>query len=299
MYLFRRLALLLAILLSGIYVVQAEEPSSSSSPATVDPAQAHTPIQPNPPADQQTPPATQQQPATQPTATQPQAPAPANTQSQPAQSQAAAQAQGQISVQARIKARREQRRAQAIHQIYDHLWDGYVGAGYLRFQPGAAIQRVNMYDWNFGFTRYFSERLGAAIDGRGYYGQPFLEPTQNAGTGITKPAISVYSVMGGPTYRFYIQPKYSVSGRVMAGYGGGNFTGDTNGEGSLCTSPGNCALWPDGPTFATSASIFVEFNISPSVGIRIAPEDVLTGFGSKLQNGLGYNCALVYRFGKQ
>jgi hypothetical protein len=301
MYLFRRLALLLAISLSAIYVVQAEEPSSSSSTASFDPAQAHTPIQPNPPADTQTQPATPQQPAAQPQApAQAQTPAPADAQSQQSPSQAA-QAQGQISVQARIKARREQRRAQAIHEIYDHLYDGYVGAGYLRFIPGSKLQRVNMYDWNFGFTRYFSERLGVTVDGRGYYGTPFIEPIQDGGSGITKPAISVYSVMGGPTYRFYIQPKFSVSGRVMAGYAQGNFTGDTNGFGSLCTQGpgGSCALWPDGPTFAANASIFVEFNLAPNLGIRIAPEYMLTGFGSSLQNGLGYTGGLVYRFGKQ
>jgi hypothetical protein len=297
MYLFRRLALLLAIILSATYIVQAEEPSSSSSSASVEPAQAHTPIQPNPPADsQQQPPV--QQPAAQP---QTQAPAPADSQSQPSASEAA-QAQGQISVQARIRARRAQRRAQAIHEIYDHLYETYVGAGYLRFQPGPTsegIERVNMYNWNAGFTRYFSERLGGTIDGRGYYGQPFIEPTQDAGSGINKPAISFYSVMGGPTYRFYIQPKLSVSGRVMAGYAQGNFTGDTNGEGSLCASPGHCALWPDGSTFAANASLFVEFNVSPSLGIRIAPDYMLTGFGSSLQNGLGYTAGLVVRFGKQ
>jgi hypothetical protein len=299
MYLFRRLALLLAIGLSATYVVQAEEPSSSSSSASVDPAQAHTPIQPNPPAD------SQGQPATPQPATQQQAPAPADTQSQPAQGQTAAQnqSQGQLSVQARIRARREQRRVQAIHQIYDHLYDFYVGAGYLRFQPGPTaqgIERVNMYNWNVGFTRYFSERLGVAVDGRGYYGQPFIEPTQDAGSGINKPAISFYSAMGGPSYRFYIQPKYSVSGRVMAGYAHGNFTGDTNGEGSLCDPlTGKCALWPDGSTFAASASLFVEFNLSPGLGIRIAPEYVLTGFGSSLQQGLGYTGGIVYRFGKQ
>ena len=294
MYLFRRLALLLVISLTALYVVQAEEPSSSSSSVSVDPAQAHTPIQPNPPADQGSQPATQpqgpQQPAAQPQA---QTPAPAESSSQPAQNQ------GQLSVQARIRARREQRRAQAIHEIYDHLYEGYVGAGYLRFIPGSTLQRVNMYDWNGGFTRYFSERLGVTVDGRGYYGTPFIRPIQDGGSGITKPAISVYSVMGGPTYRFYIQPKYSISARVMAGYAQGNFTGDTNGFGSLCTPTGSCALWHDGPTFAANASIFVEFNVAPNLGIRIAPDYNLTGFGSSLQNGLGYTGGIVYRFGKQ
>ena len=39
-------------------------------------------------------------------------------------------------VQARIRARREQRRAAAIHDAYSHLYEAYVGMGYLRFSPG-------------------------------------------------------------------------------------------------------------------------------------------------------------------
>ena len=136
---FRRLALLLALVLPALYAVQAESSSSSSNPAT-------------PTASQEL---------------QGQAQQPAATQSQP-----------QVSVQARIKARREQRRVAAIHEIYDHLYEGYVGAGYLRFTPGATLQRVNEYNWNGGFTRYFSERLGVTVDGRGYYGTPFIEPSR-------------------------------------------------------------------------------------------------------------------------
>jgi len=200
-------------------------------------------------------------------------------------------------VQARIRARREQRRAAAIHETYDHLYEGYVGAGYLRFTPGPVLQKVNEYAWNGGFTRYFNERLGATLDGRGYYGTPFIEPQQGnppAGdVGLTKPTISQYAVLLGPTYRFYLQPRYSVSGRVMGGFTHGNFTGDTNGYGTLGV------LYPSTSTFAASASIFVEFNMSPSIGLRVAPEYYLTGFGSSLQNNLGYTIGLVYRVGKQ
>jgi len=209
----------------------------------------------------------------------------------PATGQAQSQSQAQISVQARIKARREQRRAAAIHEAYDHLYEVYVGAGYLRFTPGPSLQRVNEYDWNVGFTRYFNERLGATIDGRGYYGTPFIEPNLS---GITKPAISQYAALGGPTYRFYMQPKYSISGRILAGYARGNFTGDTNGFGSKVLG-----LYPDASTFAASASIFAEYNMTPNIGFRVAPEYYLTGFGSTEQNGLGYNIGIVYRFGKQ
>jgi hypothetical protein len=213
------------------------------------------------------------------------------TPSQDSQNQA--QNQGQLSVQARIKARRAQRRAAAIHDAYDHLYDIYGGAGYLRFTPGASLQRVNMYDWNVGFTRYFSERLGVTLDGRGYYGTPFIPPLQSP-SGQTKPAISQYAALAGPTYRFYLQPKYSISGRVLAGFTYGNFSGDINGF-----NPTSFGLWADGSTFAASASLIAEYNIAPNLGLRVAPEYYATGFGSTIQNNLGFTAGIVYRFGKQ
>jgi hypothetical protein len=254
MYSFRRLALLLALASAAISVIQAQAPSSSSTPA---------------PADQQAPPAPE-----------------AQQQNQP-----------QISVQARIKARRDKRRADAIHEAYDHLYEGYVGAGYLRFTPGPILQRVNEYNRNVGLTRYFNQRLGVTLDGRGYYGTPFIEPQEgNPPAGdvrLDKPAISQYAGLIGPTYRFYLQPKYSVSGRVLAGYTYGNFTGDTNGFGTLGV------LYPDTSTFAATASIFVDYNLAPNLALRIAPEYYLTGFGSTEQNNLGYTIGLVIRVGKQ
>jgi hypothetical protein len=222
---------------------------------------------------------------------------PATPQEQPAPATAQQQSQPQISVQARIRARREQRRAAAIHEVYDHLYEIYAGAGYLRFTPGPSLQRVNEYDWNAGLTRYFNERLGVTIDGRGYYGTPFIEPQQGtppAGSvRLDKPAISQYAALIGPTYRFYLQPKYSISGRILGGYAYGNFTGDTNGFGTLGV------LYPDASTFAASASVFFEYNLAPNVGFRVAPEYYLTGFGSTEQNNLGYNIGIVVRFGKQ
>src|SRR5579863_5715335 len=99
MYSFRRLALVLAFTLPAMHAIAAQSSSPSSNPSSA------TPSEPSPSQDQ---------------AQQPEA-----------------QTAGQISVQARIKARRAQRRAAAIHDVYDHLYEIYVGAGYLRFTPGA------------------------------------------------------------------------------------------------------------------------------------------------------------------
>ena len=74
-----------------------------------------------------------------------------------------------------------------------------------------------------------------------------------------------------------MQPKYSVSGRVLGGITKGNFSGDTNHNESISTALG---LWPDGYVFAAGASIPVEYNLTPNIGLRVAPEYYFTGFGS-------------------
>src|ERR1017187_10272065 len=250
---FRRLALLLALFFPAMHAVLAQ--SSSSNPQT----------QPPPPAPDQSQGQAQQQPQEQ----TPQ----------------------QLSVQARIRARREQRRAAAIHDAYSHRFETFADMGYLRFKPGPSLQRLTFYAWYTGITRYFNERFGATVDGRGYYGTAFvgLNPSN-----ITRPAISEYNALVGPTYRFYLQPKYSVAGRVMAGYAYGNFSGDTNGFGGT-----TLGLYPDGNTFAASTAVIGEINVTPYIGLRLAPEYFATGFGSSMQNSLGFTGGLVYRFGKR
>jgi len=58
--------------------------------------------------------------------------------------------------------------------------------GYLRFEAGPgypastgvahgpALERAHEYAWNVGFTRYYSERMGVTVDGRGYYGTAYV-----------------------------------------------------------------------------------------------------------------------------
>ena len=69
--------------------------------------------------------------------------------------------------------RREQRRATAIHDAYDHKWETYANVGYLRFTPGPGLQRLTFYAWETGLTQFRSERLGYTLDGRGYTGTAY------------------------------------------------------------------------------------------------------------------------------
>jgi hypothetical protein len=209
----------------------------------------------------------------------------------PSQDSAQSQSQGQVSVQARIRARREARRAAAVKEVYSHLYEIYAGAGYMRFTLGPPLQKVNEYMWDTGFTRYYNERLGVTIDGRGNYGTAYV---YNNGSNVFKPAISEYAAMGGPTYRFYLQPRYSISGRVMGGFLHGNFSGDANGVPISQTH-----LYADSNTFAIEGSVLAEYNLSPTLGVRLAPNYFASGFGSTLQNNWGFTAGVVYRFGKQ
>jgi hypothetical protein len=270
MHSFRRFALFLALGLPAMAVAIAQSSSSSSTNPT--PTQSPDQISQN-----------------------------QGSQSGQAE-QTTGETQGQISVQQRIRLRREQRRATAIHDAYDHKWESFADMGYQRFQPGPSLQRTTFYGWETGLTRLTSERLGYTLDGRGYDGTAYTGIYGLTQGYSNRPRISEYDMLFGPTYRFYLQPKYSIAGRVMGGWAYGNFSGDTNGEGSLCNpSPGvsGCLLYPTGSTFAISASIVGEYNLTPNVGLRLAPEYFATGFGSTLQNSLGFTGGIVYRFGKQ
>ena len=203
----------------------------------------------------------------------------------------AGELQGQLSVQARIRNRREQRRATAIHDAYDHKWESYADMGYLRFHPGPFTASASPTTPGKPASPQFkSERLGYTLDGRGYYGTAYVGLNFS---NITRPAISQYDVMFGPVYRFYLQPKYSISGRVMGGGAYGNFSGDTNGFKNICP-PGvsSCLLYPDGYTFAASASVIGEYNLTPSIGFKLAPEYFFTGFGSTIQASRGFTAGI-------
>ena len=206
------------------------------------------------------------------------------------------QKSGPVSVQGRIRARREARRQQAIRDTYGQRYELFIGSGYQRFKPGPSLQNATMYAFDLGLTRWQTDRLGITLDGRGNYGTAFVGLNFSS---ITRPAISTYDIMAGPVYRFKMRPKYSIAGRVMGGAAMGNFEADTNGFGQICPPGQQCRLYPDSTTYAFSGAIIGEANITPSVSLRLAPEFMGTGFGSNFQHDLGATFGVVYRFGKQ
>ncbi len=253
---FRRLALLLAFALPAMPAALAQNSGNSSPSTTPDPNQSASQSSAGQPSSEET--------------------------------------QGQLSVQARIRQRREQRRATAIHDAYDHKWESYADMGYLRFTPGPYLQRLTFYAWETGLTRFRSERLGYTLDGRGYIGNAYCGITTYCTGNFTRPQVSMYNVLFGPVYRFYLQPKYSVSGRVMGGWAYGNFSGDIKPY-----TTAEVGLYPTGSTYAISTSAIGEYNLTPSIAFKLAPEYFVTGFGSTVHGSFGFTAGIIYRFGKQ
>jgi hypothetical protein len=193
--------------------------------------------------------------------------------------------------QERINARRQARIRQVIRETYGNKYEVDFGGGYLRFKPGETKQRINEADWHIGFTDYIRPRLGLTADVRGYYGAAYIG---NNPYGIFQPSISQYSFLVGPQYRLYMKPKWAVSVQGLAGIGHGNF--DT-GTGGL---PGSyLGLYPDGEAFSFNLSAPMDYNLSPGLAIRVTPLYLFTNYGSSIQNNLGFNAGVVYRWGKR
>jgi hypothetical protein len=194
--------------------------------------------------------------------------------------------------QARIRARREQRKQQVVQETYTHKFEVYGGGGYTRFRPGSSLQHINEAAWNAGVTDYRWGRLGITADLRGYYGTAFIPPNP---FNIFKPSISEYTFMGGPQYRVVRREHWAVSGQVLVGGSKGNF--NANGA----EFPGGLVgLWSNGTNFSAAAGVPIDYNLGPGLAFRIQPGYWLTSFSNTLQvKNLGFTTGLVYRFGRQ
>jgi hypothetical protein len=193
--------------------------------------------------------------------------------------------------QARVNARRKLRLQQVIQDTYTHKYEVYGGGGYLRFSPGNTLQHLNEVAWNVGFTDYLRGKLGVTADVRGYYGTAFTYINQYQ---VFNPSISQYTFMAGPQARIVERLHLGVSANVLAGFGHGNFSTNTGGlPGTLI------GLWPDGTTFNLSVGVPIDYNLGPTFAIRLTPNYLMTDYGSQIQNNLGFNAGVVWRFGRQ
>ncbi len=193
--------------------------------------------------------------------------------------------------QSRVDARRRLREQQAEQDTYSHKFEVYGGGGYLRFRPGSSLQHNTEAAWNVGLTEWIRPKLGITGDVRGYYGTAI---TNNFEFQVFKPAVSQYTFLGGPQYRYFQSEKWALNAEVLAGVARGNFS---TGLGSLTGAP--VGLYPDGNVFALTVGAPIDYNLGPGLAIRLNPNYLLTTFGSETQQNLGFTVGVVYRFGRR
>ena len=229
---------------------------------------------------------------------------------------AAGKSEGQQKKQKRshreTNAARQARIARTIEDTYSHEWEVTGGGGYLRWKSGEATKKNNEVDWNVAANRYLNSKLAIIVDGQGSFGHAHQQlPVQFPQIG--NPQINEYLFTGGASYRFYAKERLALSAQASAGVADGIFSGGAKG----LTGP-QVGLWNDGFRPAAKVSFNVDYNLDPALAIRISPTYVLTDFtyapqvtvlsdsgtgtvptyNSSIQNNLGFNIGIVYRFGR-
>lgn len=187
-------------------------------------------------------------------------------------------------------ANRKARIQKAVEETYTHRWELFGGGGYLRFRSGQYLQRNNEVTWAASGAYMLNPKLGIIADARGGFGNAKVG---NNIYSVYNPLITEYTFMGGPTYRFYATQKNAASVQVMGGYSLGNFDG-----GSKAIPAPLLGMWPTSNRPVFSAGVSYDYNFYPNLAFRVTPTYVGTTFGSTLQNNLGVNTGIVYRFGR-
>jgi hypothetical protein len=239
----------------------------------------------------------------------------------PAKGQTAKKRKQESHARHETNATRLARVQRTIEDTYSHRYEVTGGGGYLRFRSGAYTKKNNEVSWATSLDYYLGPKLALVGDARGSFGnahqqQPLQFPN------IARPQINEYTFMGGASYRFYAKEKLALSVQALGGTAWGIFSG--GGKGNAGPQLG---LWDDGLSPAFSVGVSADYNLYPNLALRFTPTYVATDFtgmqtqvgsvstvsngvttttpvyngatGSKIENNLGFNIGVVYRFGRR
>jgi len=206
---------------------------------------------------------------------------------------AAANAQNTRRERRETNANRKARIARTIQETYSHRYEVFGGGGFLRWRSGESLKRNDEITWASSGTYFLNEKFGITGAAEGAFGNAKI-PNVLVVNGDYRPQINEYFFTGGPTYRFLLREKYSVSGVVTGGMGWGIFSGGSKGIPST-----DIGMWPDGIKPAVTAGVNLDYNFYPNLSFRVTPTWIGSTFGSDFQSNFGFNAGFVYRFGHQ
>jgi hypothetical protein len=195
--------------------------------------------------------------------------------------------------QARVHARRQQRIAAIMQDTYSHKYEVFGGYAFLRMRPGTNLQHFTENGWDAGFTQYLTNNWGITVDGRGYYGTAYVG-NQQTPYNIYEPSVSNYSISAGPSYRFYMRQKWTISGMGLIGTARNIFYATSQ------STPGTLVgLYPNAWVFSATIGVPIDYNLGPGLSVRLTPNYYITTFGSETQENKGITAGINYRFGRR
>ncbi|GAC1365921.1 MAG: hypothetical protein NVSMB3_14550 [Acidobacteriaceae bacterium] len=192
-------------------------------------------------------------------------------------------------------ANRKARIQRIIEETYGHRNEVSGGGGFLRFRAGERIKKNNEVTFYLNDTYFLNSRLGIVGDVHGAYGNAKIG---NTFVNIPNPQISEYTFTAGPSYRFYARQKTAISVFGTGGVAYGKFSDGSKGIPSTLIG-----IWADAWRPAFTAGVNFDYNFYPNLAARFTPTYVGTTFtspqGGSIQNNLGFNVGVVYRFGRR
>lgn len=191
-------------------------------------------------------------------------------------------------------ASRQARIQRTIEDTYSHRWEVFGGGGYLRWKSGEATQRNNEVSWKAGVSYFLTPKLSVLGDAQGSFGRAHTLRFNSAAAPFGDPQINEYFFTGGANYRFYTKEKVALSAQGTGGIAWGIFS---SGSPTSYTAQ-QVGLWNDGSRPAFTVSVNADYNFYPNLAVRFAPTYIGTTFGGSVQNNVGFNAGVVYRFGR-
>jgi hypothetical protein len=195
-------------------------------------------------------------------------------------------------------ASRQARIQRSVKDTYTHRWEVFGGGGYMRFRSGEYTQKNNEVTWNTQANYFLNPKFSIVGDARGMFGNGKPLRATGFNTQAVNPQINEYAFTGGVGYRFLAIERFALSAQALGGISLGMFSGGSKGLTYVQTG-----FWQDSNKPAFIVNLVGDINLYPNLAFRFAPTYVGTTFtspsGGNIQNSLGFNAGIVYRFGRQ
>ncbi len=175
---------------------------------------------------------------------------------------------------------------------YNNKYEIYGAPAFSHFNGGPSlIGGTNLGGFDVQGTRWFTPRLGATVNLRGYYGTQAVIPNAS---GIHGPFIFEHQALGGVSFRGPKREHAALNFHALVGGSYGVFNSALNpGE-----TPQQFGMFPNGFALATALGGSLDLNRSPKLALRISPDFLLTNFGGGTQNEFAISVGILYRFSK-